>query len=135
LEKHWLAILKWDYEEIDKINDNIQAVALFKFLVATTTSFSIWLIWLVPMSIVAGKIAGLIRLRTSPAAVLNTGKRRYLISTGEWTVLADDLNQESSRQFIRSKELSLQVFPTRHLSIREVISAFRGRSSSTAAPV
>jgi hypothetical protein len=89
------------------------------------------------MSIVAGKITGLIRLRTSPAAeVLNTGQRKYLISTGDWTVLADDLNQESPRQFIRSKELSLQVFLTRHLSIREalseVISAFRGRSNSTA---
>jgi hypothetical protein len=89
------------------------------------------------MSIVAGKIAGLIRLRASPRAeVLNTGQRKYVISIGDWTVLADDLNQESPREFIRSKELSLQVFPSRHLFIREalseVIAAFRGRSSSTA---
>jgi hypothetical protein len=137
LEKHWLATLKWDYEEIYKITENMQAIALFNFIAATVVSSLAWLIWLLPMSIVAGKIAGLIRLRASPAAeVLNTGQRRYLISTGDWTVLANDRNQESPRQFIRSKELSLQVFPTRHLSIREVfsevISAFRGRASSTA---
>lgn len=137
LEKHWLAILKWDYEEMAKIYENRQEIAFYKLYVATVSSFFIWLVWLVPMSIIAGKITGLIKLRTSPRAeVLNTGQRKYLLSTGDWTVLADNLDQESPREFIRSKELSLQVFPARHLSIREVlsevISAFRGRSSSTA---
>jgi hypothetical protein len=43
LEKHWLAILKWDYEEIDKISQNMQAVALFQVIAATVGSF-FWLV-------------------------------------------------------------------------------------------